>query len=292
MNPVLSSTPSFQSLSRAHRDHIRNSTSKSLLDEYNNTFSSTKTPITDKRRTLSHIALDIIKQRVENINRNASFNRSMHDLHDDSANTGYDDLNKITPEQLDTVPAKATATASAAVAAMSTPPTAIGVMESGTTNVTPALKPLKRKLFAPPSLFPEHSPIGLVTTPQKTDTKKTANQKRKRNDLCAVKSVIPPASASLSKSDEKKKPTEKPRNNSRKTLAHSRRSTMFFETPPSAAATAAQKPSSTVSSTSTLSTNPTAMAEIRKLSAISTPSLVFTSMHQPQIDFITEVRQG
>lgn len=291
MNPVLSSTPSFQSLSRAHRDHIRNSTSKSLLDEYNNTFSSKKTPMSDKRKTLSHIALDIIKQRVENINRNASFNRSMHDLHDDSATTGYDDLAKVTPIQLD----KVMTLSKTATTASSTPPTtaatAIGSMESQTTDTTPLkpVKPLKRKLFAPPSLFPEHSPIAMVT-PQKTDTKKTVNQKRKRNDLCAVKSAIPStaSTSSLSKSDEKKKPVEKPRTNNRKTLAHSRRSTMFFETPPPPSSSSSSQKATQPSATATA----TATAEIRKLSTISTPSLVFTSMHQPQIDFITEVRQG
>lgn len=228
----------------------------------------------EKRRTLNNIALDIIKQRVENINRNASFNRSMHDLQDDAAVAGYDDLNKdlnkITPDQLDTV---VVAPKSAAVAAAATPPTAaIG-----------SLKPLKRKLFAPPSLFPEHSPIGLLT-PQKTDTKKTAvNQKRKRNDVGAAKEA-----STLSKSDEKKKPTEKPRtNNTRKTMGHSRRSTMFFETPPAATPATAAK-TATQSSTSATSDS----TAIRKLNAITTPSLVFTSMHQPQIDFITEVRQG
>lgn len=230
----------------------------------------------EKRRTLNNIALDIIKQRVENINRNASFNRSMHDLQDDAAVAGYDDLNKdlnkITPDQLDTV---VVAPKSAAVAAAATPPTAaIG-----------SLKPLKRKLFAPPSLFPEHSPIGLLT-PQKTDTKKTAvNQKRKRNDVGAAKE----ASSTLSKSDEKKKPTEKPRtNNTRKTMGHSRRSTMFFETPPAATPAATAAKTATQSSTSATSDS----TAIRKLNAITTPSLVFTSMHQPQIDFITEVRQG
>lgn len=229
--------------------------------------------MSEQRRTISNIAMDIIKQRVENINRNASFNRSMHDLQDDAAVSGYDDLNKITPDQLDKVVVAPKSTA----AAVATPPTAaIASMETETANVTPH-KPLKRKLFAPPSLFPEHSPI----TPQKTDTKKTVNQKRKRNDVGAAKEA-----STLSKSDEKKKPTEKPRtNNSRKTMAHSRRSTMFFETPPAAATAKA-------SQSSTSATNSTATAEIRKLNAISTPSLVFTSMHQPQIDFITEVRQG
>lgn len=272
MNHVLSSTPSFQSLSQAHRAHIRNSTSKSLLDEYNNTFSSTKTPMSEKRMTLNHIALDIIKQRVENINRNASFNRSMNDLHDDA---GYDDLKNVTAYELETVP-------------VATPPASavrpIDTEATSNTGVLP-LKPLKRKLFAPPSLFPEHSSIGLAT-PQKTDTKKTVNQKRKRNDVCATKNGVPLSSSTsstskLSKSDEKKKTTGKPRtNNNRKTMAHSRRSTMFFETPPSAAAAAKQATQS-----STTATNSTA-------NAIGTPSLVFTSMHQPQIDFITEVRQG
>lgn len=236
--------------------------------------------MSDKRKTLNNIALDIIKQRVENINRNASFNRSMHDLHDDA---GHDDINRITPIQLDKVMTTTTTTKTPRpiTIATSTPPTAII-----------PLKPLKRKLFAPPSLFPEHSPIRMIT-PQKTDTKKTvANQKRKKNDLCAVKSVI--STTASSKSDEKKKPTEKPRNN-RKTLAASRRSTMLFETPPTAVQKAKSTESNALSPLSTAAaaaSNSTAIAGTRKCGTISTPSLVFTSMHQPQIDFITEVRQG
>lgn len=196
--------------------------------------------------------MDIIKQRIENINRNASFNRSTTDFLDDSC---HNDI-KSTPTSTENV-----GKVSSTVAPASEP-------AAGKAN---QLKPLKRKLFAPPSLFPENSPIAMAT-PQKTD-KKTV-QKRKRNDL-------PIPDGKTSKSDEKKKPVEKPRP-SRKTM-HSRRSTMFFETPPNQKAnddSASQ--SSTVSSTIT--------STATKIGA--TPGLVFTSMHQPQIDFITEVRHG
>lgn len=194
--------------------------------------------------------MDIIKQRVENINRNASFNRSSNDLHDDQFHT---DL-KSTP----------------------IPTGNIGIVTTTTPviDASSQLKPLKRKLFAPPSLFPENSPLSLPPTPtstiQKTD-KKTVQQKRKRND------------DKLTKSDEKKK-LEKPRIASRKTT-YSRRSTMFFESPMVLKTNAQPKStqlSSSISSSITSTTNRIG----------TTPGLVFTSMHQPQIDFITEVRQG
>lgn len=208
--------------------------------------------MSDNRKTIANITMDIIKQRIENINRNASLNGSTNDLFEDSL---HSDL-KATPNLLNNV-GKVTTT---------TP-------VLGSTAIQ--LKPLKRKLFAPPSLFPENSPMSTTPTLQKTD-KKTVQQKRKKNDL-------PVASDKLTKSDEKKKAAaEKPRTAPRKTT-HSRRSTMFFETPvykSNSGPKSSQLPSSVSSTTSTAN----------RMGAA--PGLVFTSMHKPQIDFITEVRQG
>lgn len=201
--------------------------------------------MSDKRKTIANITMDIIKQRIENINRNASFNRSTTDLLNDSM---HSDL-KSTPNPLDNVGNVSTTTP----------------VHGSTAN---PLKPLKRKLFAPPSLFPGNSPMSTTPTPtpQKTD-KKTVQQKRKKNDLPAA-------------SDEKKKAVDKPRIGSKKTI-NSRRSTMFFETP-------VYKSNSEPKSSQLPSTVSSSTANRMGVS----PGLVFTSMHQPQIDFITEVRQG
>lgn len=235
---TFSTTPLIRSLSKPQV----NSTPKTLLDEYNNTFSSTKTPLIGKRRTIANITMDIINQRLENINRNASFNRSTTEMLDDSL---YGDA-KSTPTHSESIVEKATSSAA------TTPATE-------TNGNGGQLKPLKRKLFAPPSLFPENSSI-LNKTPQKTD-KKTATQKRKRNDLAGEKST---------KSEEKKLPADKPTAATKKT--NSRRSTLFFQETPKTKANA----------------RPTTIQETHS----AMPGLVFTSMHKPQIDLITEVRQG
>lgn len=248
MSTAFSATPLIKSLSKTHIDHIRSSTSKTLLDEYNSTFSSKKTPLTEKRRTISNITMDIIKQRIENINRNASFNRSTTDFQDDSFhNSGV----KVTPKQVINTEKLTT-----------TPVTAIN---------GDAGKPIKRKLFAPPSLFPENSPLP-ITTLQKTDKKTAIIQKRKRPDLVAA-------------SEEKVFPIEKPRSSNKK--LNSRRSTLFFEEAPIRKMNSDPSDSSStmVSSTSTLTTS-------SAMNDIPVPGLVFTSMHQSQIDFISEVRQG
>lgn len=185
--------------------------------------------------------MDIIKQRIENINRNASFNRSSHDLYDDSFHSDI----KATPKEN----VEATTT------------TEISTTPANNPDGNPQQpKPLKRKLFAPPSLFPENN-ITPTATPQKTD-KKTAIPKRKRNDLLI---------RDKSKTEEKKLPDRV----ANKKITISRRSTMFFEKP--------IPKSNSDTSASTVATT---------INRFSTPSLVITSMHQPQIEFITEVRQG
>lgn len=202
--------------------------------------------------------MDIIKQRIENINRNASFNRSNHDLYENSFHSD----NKATPKE--NAEAPKTTTTTTTTTEISTTPV------NNANGNTQQVKPLKRKLFAPPSLFPEHN-ITPTPTPQKTD-KKTAIPKRKRNDQ--------PIRDQKSKTDEKKLP-EKPAN---KKITIPRRSTMFFEKP------IPKSNSDTNSQTMARSTASTVAAST--INRLSTVSLVCTSMHQPQIDFITEVRQG
>lgn len=202
--------------------------------------------------------MDIINQRLENINRNASFNRSTTELLDDSLSVDV----KATPTHSENI--DRTTVAVGAV----TP-----VTETNGNAIQ--LKPLKRKLFAPPSLFPENSPI-LDIMPQKTD-KKTATQKRKRNDFGAGEKST--------KTDEKKLPIEKPMTAIKKT--NSRRSTLFFQEAPILNKTK----TTAIPSSSTNVRSTTSAAAIQKTHS-TVPGLVFTSMHKPQIDFITEVRQG
>lgn len=255
LSTAFSTTPLIKSLSKTHIDNIRSSTSKTLLDEYNSTFSSKKTPLTDKRRTIANITMDIIKQRIENINRNASFNRSTTEFHDDSFHSS--DI-KATPTQMETTE-KSTITSTLTAAATTTP--------ASTANGNAGLKPLKRKLFAPPSLFPDNSPLPIATI-QKTDKKTASIQKRKRTDLA----------------DQRLVPSEKPRPSTKK--PNSRRSTLFFEEAP------IRKANSNPPSSGALSTSIAALIEPSAKTDTPPPGLVFTSMHQSQIDFISEVRQG
>lgn len=268
----LFNTPLIRSLSKAHVEHIRNSTTKSLMDEYNSTFSSKKTPLTDKRRSIANITLDIIKQRVENINRNASFNQSSNDLLDGSFHS------------LKSTPVPATVSAARDNNDNSTlTNTTTPVLDAGalTTNGQGS-KPLKRKLFtAPPVLFPEMDKGSTSSTLLKTD-KKTATQKRKRND-------VPAAGDKLSKSDEKKTSVAKTTKPSRKTI-NPRRSTLLFEDAPIRQINQNGSNSTTSTTTDTL-TNATIIRNTEQPKA-NAPGLVFTSMHQPQIDFINEVRHG
>lgn len=234
-------------MSQIHLDLIRKSTSKSLLDEYTNTFNSKKEPLLSKRRTMGNIAMDIIRQRVENINRNVSLNQSMGEALDDSMNN--------TPTQSHT---KTNTEPKKAINAETEKP-----------------KPQGRRLFAPPSLFPPVNSFISTATPPKTD-KKAPNKsasKRKRNEILSAEN---PALT-----DEEKK-LKKPQK--------SRRSTLFFEDAPIKKTNHLAKISSDTENTAQPieSSESTANHTVAKNAS---PVLVCTSMHQPQIDFINEVRQ-
>lgn len=235
-------------MSQIHLDLIRKSTSKSLLDEYTNTFNSKKEPLSSKRRTMGNIAMDIIRQRVENINRNVSFNQSMSEALDDSM--------KDTPTQSHT---KTTTQPKAAVNAETEKP-----------------KPQGRRLFAPPSLFPPDYSFISTATPLKTD-KKAANKsapKRKRNELLSAEKPAPTA-------EEKK--LKKPQK--------SRRSTLFFEDAPIKKTDHLAKVPSDTKNNKAETIESTESTTNHTVAKITSPVLVCTSMHQPQIDFINEVRQ-
>lgn len=96
--------------------------SQTLLEQYSSTFYSKRSMVSANRRTISDISMDIIKQRMENINKIASLNRSMNRS---SHLSRADHLAQI--DEPETISSDKTS-----------PPEA------------DKSKPLKRKLFAPP----------------------------------------------------------------------------------------------------------------------------------------------
>lgn len=237
------------------------SASKTLIDEYANTFNSKKIVVSSSRRTLSHISMDIINQRIENLNKNASMHRSRNDSMD---NNRYGDTDA---DNVDCDPS---------------PMKPLEPLISTPDGNKP--KPLKRKLFAPPSMF---SPVELTLT-LKTDTppKTTKNAiKRNRDVMSPLASKSSPLSTAASKklNDKRVKKTQiDGDNNNANTVAKraaappkiTRRSTMLFQS----AEKAKPKIERTiaVASSSTESFTPKSV-------------MVFTNMHQPQIDAIKEV---
>lgn len=159
-------------------------TNKTIFDEYNQTilFSSTKTPKSNKRKTIFDISMEIIDQRIKNINRSVRLNRSVSEsdicVDDDielSSTTIALTTTKSTP-QLDK---------SNGIAYKSQVKTDDKQLSS-TDDVVATTKPTKRKLFAPPSYFnypeidltPKKLPIKLNKTPaNKTDKKLNSTSK-------------------------------------------------------------------------------------------------------------------
>lgn len=185
--------------------------------------------------------MDIIRQRVENINRSVQ-NRSMNETNNDSIlnDSSKDILDNIAPEE------KA--------------PSADNGDANGTVEKP---KPMRRKLFAPPSLFPginnESIPALVKTDTKKTAAAKTAQKRKRADDSIENKRRTISNATSNPIVNRSKNPV-------------SRRSTLCFETPP-------------IRSAKT-TTNKSINSNTRK------SMMVFTSMHQPQIDFINEVRHG
>lgn len=67
---------------------------KTLLSEYETTFSATKTPGINGRRSILNISMDIINQRVENINKLAKLNNSKTEI-DSTMDISLDNIKKI-----------------------------------------------------------------------------------------------------------------------------------------------------------------------------------------------------
>lgn len=207
-----------------NEDLTREGASRTLLEQYSTSFHSSRSIVSKNRRTIADISMDIIRQRMDNINKIASINRSIKEPvnHKDAKPLSDSDSD----EAKDEVPALAVADGDKP-------------------------KPLKRKLFAPPSLF---SPV--LDIPHDSKSVK----KRGREDL-------------KSESKNRKSIDKRP-----KFVAggdgtpKARRSTMLFQ--------------------------PTEKSKVKEESAAKcnnnteTPKsvLVFTNMHQEQIEAIKEVR--
>lgn len=207
--------------------------------------------------------MDIIRQRVENINRSVQ-NRSISEANNESLlNDAPKDSGEAGVSDEKVAPANTVASTTNGSAADT----------DGIAAEKP--KPMRRKLFAPPALFPDVHNESFAA-PTKTDTKKTGAaktaQKRKRLDVSVEtkrKSVAATSTTSATTNGvahpsigRGPKPAPK---------AVSRRSTLCFVTPPAPSAKPASRPA-----------KPTARKTM----------MVYTSMHQPQIDFIKEVRHG
>lgn len=208
---------------------------KTLLEQYSNTFHSKRTMVSSSRRTISHISMDIIRQRVDNINRICSMERSMNESL--NAHDG-----EIEDENVDNVDDASS-------------PNTDDIMNTPNADKP---KPAKRKLFAPPSLF--QSPSIFETKP---DAKSTP--KRVRDNSSPPELKIPKTN------DKKLKKTGGDTTDVKKATitAKSRRSTLLFES--------AEKPKkkTTIVPCATVT---------------SRPVMVFTNMHQKQVEVIREVR--
>lgn len=237
------------------------SASKTLIDEYTNTFSSKKIVVASNRRTLSHISMDIINQRIENLNKNASLHRSRNDSMDNRYGESATDQMASDPS-----PMKPTEH-----------------LNSTPDGIKP--KPLKRKLFAPPSMFsPVDMPPALMTDTPPNKTGKGAT-KRNRDVLSPLASKSTPlsstaaASKKMSEKRMKKYANDADNNNAitakKATITKStRRSTLIFQS----AEKIRPKNERTVAAANTAAESLTPKSV-----------LVFTNMHQTQIDAIKEV---
>lgn len=207
-----------------NEDLTRESTSKTLLEQYSTSFHSSRSIASKNRRTILDISMDIIRQRMDNINKIASMNRSIREP----------DNQKDNDETRDEVP-----------------PILVADGDKP--------KPLKRKLFAPPSLF---SPV--LDIPQENKSSK----KRGRDDLKSEsknRKSIDKRSKFVAGGDGT------PNQASRET-AKSRRSTMLFQS--------TEKPKVKEESAAKCNNNTETPKSV----------MVFTNMHQEQIEVIKEVR--
>lgn len=219
------SSPFYKNLTDK-MENKRKNTSKTLLEEYSTSFHSNRSIVSANRRTISDISMDIIRQRMDNINKIASLNRSINESNNQNTNfnPSDDDSDETKDENIVIVPVD-------------------------------GAKPLKRKLFAPPSLF---APVPDIPAENKS------MKKRGRDDF---KSDTKNRN-SIGKKSKATNECTTPANKNGK----SRRSTMLFQS--------IEKPKNKKEIITVCNNN----------SDTSKSVMVFTNMHQKQIEVIKEVR--
>lgn len=149
-----------------------------ILNEYNQSvlFNSTKTPKSNKRKTIFDISMEIIDQRIKNINRSVRLNRSVSesDISVDDVESSINLTSTKSTPQLDkfvVVPQQQTQITATEEPSLSS--------SSSSAVVEQPSKPTKRKLFAPPAYF-NYPEIDL--TPKKTPTKLNKTTAAKMTD--------------------------------------------------------------------------------------------------------------
>lgn len=281
-----------------HKDLLqKNTMSRTLLDEYNNTFSSNKTPMNPNARTVASISMDIINQRVENINKNYSMNRSVSE-----ANISYDKIEESlkvmkTPVTIHSSSSPFLCNIGTQIHSEKSQPIVeeTPIVLTVQTPAATVKKPMKRKLFAPPSMFSN----DLLATPRTdkavddvSDLNIAANGKvtesgtkrgreeddilsllNKPNEKRAKKNRLVDAAAAIIANGNR----TPARRVTTATAKSSRRSSAFFQS--------AKKP------TQNGRLNSSTAVESKTTTNTPKSVLVFTNMHQPQIDFIKEVGQ-
>lgn len=243
---------------------------KTLLCEYNSTFSTNKTAKPKSRLTLFDISMDIIKQRVENINKITRINNSLNnqiDSDNDEPLNYADRLNKKTA-----------------------PHPNLSIIANDALS-SPTVRPLKRKLFTPPTFnlsrtnglmddkaTPKKSAIDLDSTKKPRNIKKAlygiigerSTSKRQRDDDVMLQSNQTKMRKTVINSvTEMKTKTiaAEPKYSATNLRRSTRRSTMHFRI-------IEKVPEPNLP---------------RKNRRLSEQVMVFTNMHQAQIDNIEKV---
>ncbi|XP_055859405.1 microcephalin [Episyrphus balteatus] len=258
----------------------------SLLEEHASAtiFNSAKTPANPRRRTLFDVSMDIISQRLQNINQSAKSVR-VGRLDDQSIDirssqddpeiiatllTPTENNNKLIRKEL-FVEKEASVQNQVPIADV---PSQTAIEPIPTTPIEVVTKK-KRKLFVP---------NDILLTPTSSQEDSTAMSKR----------ILSPAASTVSTPATQKRrktimPTlTQPKTEQKKTAPKingartSRRSTMDFEAIKKAKSVINQKPSAGT----TKSTNDTTTSTASKPKPY--PFLVYTNMHTEQIDFIKE----
>lgn len=247
---------------------------KTLLCEYNSTFSSNKTPKPKSRLTMFDISMDIIKQRVENINQITKLNNSLNiqnDAEDNAPLATADNFNKNVAVH-----------------------TSVSKIVNDPLS-TPANRPLKRKLFTPPT-FNFNETNGFAddkATPKKSnrdvniDLESTKKSKSMKNALYGV--IGERSTSKRVRDDDVMLQSNQTKRQKTFINNETETKTKTIETEPK------YTPGNLRRSTRRSTMNFRIIEKVKepnlpkKNRRLSEQVMVFTNMHQPQIDNIEKV---